>query len=404
MSTTAEGIRTTVDWLERAKNLSPLINEQADEAEELGSITPRLTAAFEESGLARIAVAKELGGADVSLVEYIEILEELSRADMSAGWTFMVNTSIAQMVSHHIKDEGAAIMWADSNEAVIPAGQVQANGTAVRDGEGWRVSGSFRFASGSSNANWMIGGAIVQDKNGNPVLGPDGEPEKIWFHVPKSKVVLKGNWNVLGLKATASQDYEVPEQYIPDGLVLPHDAANPWGQQQYPARTGGFALGGPITPVYGCHPPVVLGGAKRALEEVAKLAQAKTRLYSNDTIATQGAFLREFVTADSKLRAARAALINAAAEIDELCATRDDLVSKSVNNRLAAASIHAHMTSLEVVQFAYKWSGATAVREGNTMGRIMRDMHVAVQHLTHDHHWLEVFAETILPERSAELG
>jgi hypothetical protein len=49
---------------------------------------------------------------------------------------------------------------------------------------------------------------------------------------------------------------------------------NPWDpNSQEPVRQGGVALAGNYFGVYGCHPPVVLGGAKAALEEVSRLLQ-----------------------------------------------------------------------------------------------------------------------------------
>lgn len=76
----------------------------------------------------------------------------------------------------------------------------------------------------------------------------------IWAYAPRSRVRLRGNWHVMGLKATASYDFEFIEQFVADGFVM----------RPPPQRL----RGGPIfeVPVALGHVSWALGVAMRALK------------------------------------------------------------------------------------------------------------------------------------------
>jgi 3-hydroxy-9,10-secoandrosta-1,3,5(10)-triene-9,17-dione monooxygenase len=68
-------------------------------------------------------------------------------------------------------------------------------------------SGQHKFASGIDHASWLIGGGFI-DRDGvrdGPFL----------FLMPKSDVVIKDDWNTLGLEGTGSKSFEVNELFIP---------------------------------------------------------------------------------------------------------------------------------------------------------------------------------------------
>src|SRR3546814_19683997 len=50
---------------------------------------------------------------------------------------------------------------------------------------------------------------------------PNGQTEILIAHHPRDSVELKGNWDVLGLRATGSFDYglkEAEELFVPEGI------------------------------------------------------------------------------------------------------------------------------------------------------------------------------------------
>lgn len=88
MTLTQDATTRTVDgnFVDRARGLYDLISSQADAARKAGQLTDEVTAAMREIGVFRALVPEEFGGTAIDIVQYIGMLEELSRADPSAGW------------------------------------------------------------------------------------------------------------------------------------------------------------------------------------------------------------------------------------------------------------------------------------------------------------------------------
>ena len=88
------------------------------------------------------------------------------------------------------------------------AGQGTRPGTAKRDGDGYRLSGSWSFASGIKHAQWIHTLGIVEE-TGQPRI----------FVLPVEQATLVDNWDVLGLRATGSIDYVIEDVYVPGGFT-----------------------------------------------------------------------------------------------------------------------------------------------------------------------------------------
>ena len=79
-------------------------------------------------------------------------------------------------------------------------------GTAAPVEGGFRLSGRWKYASGSDHTDWAFLG-------GTP---PGGElEERRIFLVPKSDYEIVDVWHVAGLKATGSQDIVIKDVFVP---------------------------------------------------------------------------------------------------------------------------------------------------------------------------------------------
>src|SRR5690606_14795714 len=100
-----------------------------------------------------------------------------------------------------------------SSDNPITAGESAPTGRARRVDGGYVVSGRFRYASGSNAAGWFNGAYVLEDERAG------GGRTVISGLIPRDNVKLVGNWDVMGLVATTSVDYEITEQFLPDDLV-----------------------------------------------------------------------------------------------------------------------------------------------------------------------------------------
>src|SRR6478752_3325106 len=75
-----------LDLAERARALQPLIAREADEIERTRRLTPSVVAALLENGLYRALLPQSLGGAEAAPEAFMQMLEEIAKADASTAW------------------------------------------------------------------------------------------------------------------------------------------------------------------------------------------------------------------------------------------------------------------------------------------------------------------------------
>src|SRR5256885_3903098 len=96
------------DLVERARALQPLIAREADEIERTRRLTPAVTEALIENGLYRSLLPKSLGGAEAPLEMFMQMQEEIAKADASTAWCLgqcSVCAGISAYIDHDAADE-----------------------------------------------------------------------------------------------------------------------------------------------------------------------------------------------------------------------------------------------------------------------------------------------------------
>ena len=119
-----------------------------------------------------------------------------------------------------------------------PRGRPPPSGRAVRDGDGWRVSGRWAFGSGCTHADRIVGGAFLNEADGTPII--DGDlPAWRTFVLPMDAVTIHDNWDPTGLAGTGSHDYSAEGAWVPDEHAMePLEAGPPRGHALRPAVDG----------------------------------------------------------------------------------------------------------------------------------------------------------------------
>ena len=82
-----------------------------------------------------------------------------------------------------------------------------------------RIKANLAATSGIHHAEWIHSGCFLMDGDKMRML-PGGIPEIILMHHPRESIVLKGNWDTLGLRGTGSHDAVADEVFVPDARVL----------------------------------------------------------------------------------------------------------------------------------------------------------------------------------------
>jgi alkylation response protein AidB-like acyl-CoA dehydrogenase len=283
----------------------------------------------------------------------------------------MANALITGVAGAYCADEAVDEMFGGERLPIL-AGMLGPGGTAVESDGGYIGSGTYSFGSGAGHADWLGAGMIVVD-GGRPRLGADGTPDVVVGIAPRDGVELLGNWDTMGLVGTGSFDYAVPERFFPKGFTFERTQTEPLrGPSWFRMGIPGFSCAG--------HSAVALGIAARALEEVAVLAATKRRPAYAGTVAEHPLFRQDLSRHEAAYQAMRAYTFNLYREAQDVLAAGEDL-SVELRQRFRQGATHLHQLAADIVRSCYTWGGSDALRNPSPLGRAMRDMSGATQHV-----------------------
>lgn len=344
---------------ERAKSLVPLLDAEAEYADTQGLLSPKVVDELHREGLLKMWVPEKLGGSELDPVHSLEVLENLSYGDASAGWVTMAANLSIGTAGAYLSDAAVAELWADGKSPVI-AGQGTRPGTAKTVPGGQLLSGSWSFGSGLKHSTYVHSLGIIEET---------GEPRI--FVTPIESANLIDNWDVMGLCGTGSIDYTMDSVFVPDGWS--HFAVT-----TVPERGGSLYGIGIIGFAITCHSGWAMGVGRRMLDELAGLVKSKAGRPGAQ--ADSSAFQQGFAEAEASFRAARALVVESWTDLAKSLYAGDELsVRQHTLVRVALTNITKVLH--EVANFVYLAGGTTALRRG-TLQRLYRDVHAGTQHVT----------------------
>ncbi|ULK95195.1 acyl-CoA dehydrogenase family protein [Bradyrhizobium sp. I71] len=373
--------------VERARALAPLIAREADAIERTRRLTPGVVAALIENGLYRALLPQSLGGAQAAPEAFMQMLEEIAKADASTAWC-LGQCSVCAMIAAWLDHDTAQEIF-NTPPGILAWGAI-AHEARIGEG-GYRVTARWDFASGSRQASWLGAHVRIVGADGVPRKNADGSPELRTILFPVAHATLHDVWQAIGLAGTGTDSYEVNDLFIPERFTAFRDVPSALREPGplYKIGTGAtFSLG---------FAAVSLGVARATLDAAITLAREKHQSLAAGAMRDNGAVQGLIGRTEGDLRAARAYLYAAAnAMWRDLSATGEFSAAHRSAVRLAATwTIHQ---SARVVDTAYHMAGATAVFRSNPFERRFRDMHAIAQQIqARDTHYEDV-GKTLLAE------
>jgi indole-3-acetate monooxygenase len=355
-----------------------------DQAESLRTLPPDAVATVRSLGLFWLKTPASLGGTPLPPLEFCDVIEELAYADVSTAWAAMIGAGCCGLVGGWLPEAGARRVFtaapgggaggADLGLPVV-AGQLAPRGTGKPVPGGYVVTGRWGFSSGILHADWLLGAFRTDSAAADGAAAADGGTgfgRMVVFAVPKSEAEVIDNWYVAGLQGTGSLDFRV------DGVFVPEEMTYDLG---IPAVRGGdlFRLGMPAF-VSNEVPPLCVGLARRALDDMTELALHTARFPGGPTVSDRAVFHKELGRAETKLRAARLVHREAMADCWEM-ACAGDPPSEERQLAVTAASVFAVETAAEVVSDLFRYGGGRVLALSNPMQRHLRNALAARQHL-----------------------
>lgn len=356
-------------YVEAARALAPLIAEAAGETEARRELPERVVDALADAGLWWLLIPRSLGGAELDLPTYVEVIEEVAKADASTAWCLNQGTVFATH-SAYLPPKVAREIWSDRRSVVANGPAPTAKAVAV-DG-GYRVTGRWTFSSGCRHATWLAGFAPVFEDD-KPRYRPDGLRDFRYLLMPAGQAEILDVWHVRGLRGTGSNHFAITDLFIPGERSV-------WAHADPPREPGPLYVVPLVHRFAVGFASVATGTARAALDALIDLAGGKTPRAIQGKLRDQGLVQAEVGRAEAQLMAARSVVRQTLDEVWE-AVRATGAITLDQRMRLRLATTHAIHLAIAVVDTAYDLAGATAVYDGDPIQRRFQDIHVLSQHV-----------------------
>ncbi len=273
--------------------------------------------------------------------------------------------------SAFVDPEIAREIW-DTPDGVLAWGPPAGPMRAVAVDGGYRVTGKWQFASGLMRATWVGPNLPVFNEDGERRLDEDGKPESRNMLIRKKDVQVNDVWQVIGLRGTGSNGFEVDDFFVPEEFTFIRDS-------KHYRRCEAELYRIPLTTYYGmAFSSLALGVARPVLDAFIELAETKKASHTPVVLRESTAVQREFSAAEAAWGSGRAylhervnALFGAGIPFEEW--------SIADRARLRIASTNAMHQARNAVNWAYQAAGSGAIFEKNPFEKRLRDINAVCQ-------------------------
>jgi len=221
----AKATPTAEDLLARARALIPVLRERAVAQQQARRILPETMADIKRAGLLRIFQPKRWGGFELDPRAFFNVQMALAEGDVSVGWVY----GILGVHSFHLAlfdDQAGDDVWGADGDALVAS--PYSPGRAVPVEGGYKLTGHWKFSSGTEHCDWIfLGGVVDHGDSHASFLDADFRT----FLLPRKDYQIIDTWKVIGLKGTGSQDIKVDGSFVPEHrthkMSDARDGANP---------------------------------------------------------------------------------------------------------------------------------------------------------------------------------
>jgi len=360
------------DLVQVASALHTTLSQSIDEEEGNGRLSPAVVNALREAGFWKLFLPKSLGGLEADPLTVARVVEEVASHNTAAGWSLMVANTTLPMLSR-IPEEGIEEIFGSNPDALI-AGSVHPPMMATRAKGGYLINGRNPLVSNVHEAQWIFALGLVME-GGQPKMN-NGHPEIIGVYMDAKDCRIIDNWQVLGMRATDSNDVEAKDVFVPDRrlfVIMPEfQPGSHFKNPLYRFPTAGANIACLLA-------PVPLAVARNAINELKMLAGKKTPLGSMVTIKERGVMQRKLGRAEALVQSSRAYLHDKIVKCWERTSA-GETISLEEKAGLLLASAHSNQSCAEAVELTYTASGINGIYLKNKLAHHFTDAQVLRLH------------------------
>ncbi len=166
-----------------------------------------------DAGLFHMAIPRAIGGGEIDLPTYIQVIEEIGKADASTGWC-LNQGAIFGTYAARMPRAVARTIWVDVPRAVV-ANTPAATAKAIVVPGGYRVTGP--AARGSAPAAGTHRGSPRTRRSPRTVRSAwkTAQPEARYMFVPVAEAELLDTWHTRGMRGTGTHHFAVNDVFVP---------------------------------------------------------------------------------------------------------------------------------------------------------------------------------------------
>jgi alkylation response protein AidB-like acyl-CoA dehydrogenase len=358
------------DPIAQARAMLPLLREEAPKIEALGRLTPAVVEALHASGLYRVLLPRQFNGYNAGLETFTKVMETLAGVDASTAWCLgqAVGCSLA---AAYVEPAVAREIWGDDRRGVLAWGFQMAGRARVVPG-GYSVTGKWGYGSGGHHATWMGAHCNIELPDGSLLKDAGGAVIERSMLLRQDQINWSGNWDVIGLRGTGSDNYTLTDVFVPEAYSVRRDVDE---ERRLDEPFFRFTT----TSAYSCgFSGVAMGIARAMLDELRGLAQTKKPSHTARTLRDNPVMHHLVAENEAKLRSARAFVLQSIRDGED-CIRRTGELDKENKILMRLATTTAIARAKEVAEFAYHEAGAAAIFASSPFDRKIRDIHAAAQ-------------------------
>jgi len=352
--------------IKAAEDLIPELAARAEAADRESQLADETVAALDAAGLRRMTLPSSAGGSESSAFTILGVTEALARGCASTSFVATVYAAAGYLIAQ-LPDPG----WREFLASENPTSSITVNpgGVAIRDRDGYRVSGKWPFGTGQQHAGWGFLCAVIQD---------DGEiPDAGFFLIPRSEIDAKDDWAVTGLRGTASCTLFGDDIYVPGERLLRISDLLSGRSKSSLVRENTYYQHPAAAFTLACVTGTALGVAQAALDVFKSRVGSRGITYTGYQRQADAALTHhQIAEATMKVDQARFHAQRLATTAG-LMAAELDLEARARCRADMGWTVRLCREASDIVQSA---SGASAVHMKDPLQRVLRDMQVLSVH------------------------
>lgn len=358
--------------VERVHEIGPILREQATVADRNRFLPAETIDALDTADVWRISALKRHGGHEGGASMLLQVATAIGYYDPAAAWcTIISNGSV--MLLNRFSDEMLDEVFA---KGPIKAASIfaQPQGTAIPDGDGWRISGKWPFASNSAHSEWALGILYIKEHK------DDTSQQRVGFVLMRrDEFEIQDTWFTIGMRGSGSNTMVTENLWVPNNRLITFERLMGNDHEKDPHET----FGRRVTPHLAMSTTIQsasLGAAYAALDYATGVANKRGITYTHyKKQSDSGAFVQNLGAASMKIDAARLLLERSAAEIDAAASGTTPMPLEQ-RARHRAGIGHAGHEIVDAVNDLCWLHGTASFAESSPLGRMWRDVNTGTRH------------------------